>query len=200
MYNNLVSAEQPTLKYILTYKMSQDNLELFICAMRSSLGCNNNPTARGFTPSYKKMLVGHEIQGIGGNCAAKDQTSILHVSSGSTKARATTADAHNEVDMLLMRKCDLSLRSPSTQDHDYSDVPNIMVLSEFKSSAITYIAGYVVRMTRKSLSCGDCAAALMTGPVMASRFLEKKNRGGLVRPAPGVVKVCETTEKCFQSC
>ena len=29
-------------------------------------------------------------------------------------------------------------------------------------------------------------------------FLEKKNRGGLVRPAPGVVKVCETTEKCFQ--
>ena len=33
---------------------------------------------------------------------------------------------------------------------------------------------------------------------MASSFLEKKNRGGLVRPAPSVVKVCETTEKCFQ--
>ena len=33
---------------------------------------------------------------------------------------------------------------------------------------------------------------------MASSFLEKKNRGGLVRPAPGVVKVCETTEKYFQ--
>ena len=73
------------------------------------------------------------------------------------------------------------------------------MLSEFKSSAITYIAGYVVRMTRKFLSCGgDCAAALTTGTVMASSFLEKKNRGGLVRPAPDVVKVCETTEKCFQ--
>ena len=33
---------------------------------------------------------------------------------------------------------------------------------------------------------------------MANSFLEKKNRGGLVRPAPGVVKVCKTTEKCFQ--
>ena len=198
MYNNLVSSEQPKLKYILTYKMSQDHLELFFCAMRSSLGCNNNPTAREFTSSYKKMLVRHEIQGIGGNCTAQDQTSILHVSSGSSRARAPTTDAHNEVDMLLSRKYDLSLRSPSTQDHDYAVIPNMIVLSEFKSSAITYIAGYVVRMTRKFLSCGECAAALTTGIVMASSFLEKKNRGGLVRPAPGVVKVCETTEKCFQ--
>ena len=33
MHNKLVSAEQPKLKYILTYKMSQDHLELFFCAM-----------------------------------------------------------------------------------------------------------------------------------------------------------------------
>ena len=78
--------------------------------------------------------------------------------------------------MLLIRKYDLSLRSPLTQDHDYSDILNIIVLSEFKSSAITYIAGYVVRMTHKFLSCGECAAALTTGTIMASSFLEKKNR------------------------
>ena len=74
------------------------------------------------------------------------------------------------MDMLLMRTYDLSLRSPSTQHHDYSDIPNIIVLSEFKSSAITYIAGYVVRMTRKFLSWGDCAAALTTGTVNGKQF------------------------------
>ena len=78
--------------------------------------------------------------------------------------------------MLLIRKYDLSLGSPSTQDHDYSDIPDIIVLSEFKSSAITYIAGYVVRVTRKFLSCGECAASLTTGTVMASSFLEKKKQ------------------------
>ena len=57
LYNKLISAEQPKLKYILTYKMSQDHLELFFCAIRSSLGCNHNPTARESTSSYKKMLV-----------------------------------------------------------------------------------------------------------------------------------------------
>ncbi len=35
---------------------------------------------------------------------------------------------------------------PAATDHDYCDVPNVMELSEFKTSAISYIAGYVVRM------------------------------------------------------
>uniref|UniRef100_UPI00358E1433 uncharacterized protein n=1 Tax=Myxine glutinosa TaxID=7769 RepID=UPI00358E1433 len=139
-------------------------------------------------------LVRHEMEGVCGNCTAQDQTSILHVSSAIT----TTADSHHEGDMLLTRKYDLSLRSPSSTDYDYCDIPNIIELSAYNNSAITYIAGYVVKMTKKCLSCEECAAALVTGEVMEGSFLEKKNRGGLVRPAPDVVKVCETTEKCIQ--
>ena len=58
----------------------------FLFAMLSSLRCDNNPATREFTLSYNnKMLVRHEIQGIGGNCTAQDEESILHVSKGSTR-------------------------------------------------------------------------------------------------------------------
>ena len=194
MYEKLVAADQPKLKYLLTYKMSQDHLELFFCAMRSSLGSNNNPTAREFSTSYRKMLVRHEIEGVNGNCMAQDKTSILHVSSAST----TAANVHDDSDMLLMRKYDLTLRSPSKADHDYADVPNVSTLSAYKNSVIAYIAGYVVKMSERYITCEECIAALTTGEVMEGSLLEKKNRGGLVRPSPDVVKVCETTEKCFQ--
>ena len=194
MYNKLVGAESPKLKYLLTYKMSQDHLELFFCAIRSSLGSNNNPTAREFSISYRKMLIRHEIQGIGGNCIAQDKTTILHVGSGRTKF----IDPNNDTDQHLIRKYDLSSRSPEMTDHDYADAPNINELSLYKKSVIPYIAGYAVKMTRKTLSCDECAATLTTGEVMNGSFLEKKNRGGLVRPAPDVVKVCETTEMCLQ--
>ena len=52
--------------------------------------------------------------------------------------------------MTIVRKYDLALRpQPVETDHDYFDVPNDMELSEFKSLAISYIAGYVVRMVQK---------------------------------------------------
>lgn len=100
MYDSLVGGDSPKLKYLLTYKMSQDHLELFFCSMRSRFGSNNNPTAREFATTYKKLLIKHEIRGIGGNCAAQDNTAILHVSSSTT-----SSNVHNaENDMLLTRK------------------------------------------------------------------------------------------------
>ena len=48
IFNTYVKADT-TLKYLLTYKLSQDHLELFFAAVRSSFGSNNNPTARQYS-------------------------------------------------------------------------------------------------------------------------------------------------------
>ena len=54
MYYMHVSPSNSHLKYIISYKMSQDHLELFFAAVRSSGGSNNNPTSRQFTSAYKQ--------------------------------------------------------------------------------------------------------------------------------------------------
>jgi hypothetical protein len=56
------------MKYLLTYKFSQDHLELFFCALRSRFGANNNPTARQFQHAYRRLLIHQEIRGMNGNC------------------------------------------------------------------------------------------------------------------------------------
>lgn len=43
-------------KYVLTYRFSEDHLELFFNAVRQSLGQNNNPTAAQFKSSYRALL------------------------------------------------------------------------------------------------------------------------------------------------
>ena len=68
-----------TLKYLLTYKLSQDHLELFFAAVRASGGCNNNPTAAQFMSAYKRLLTKHQIASATDNCNIQDQTTILHV-------------------------------------------------------------------------------------------------------------------------
>ena len=67
------------MTYILTYKFSQYHLELFFGAILSSGSFNNNPTAKQFTATYKRLPPRNSIQGRNGNCGQQDNTDILEV-------------------------------------------------------------------------------------------------------------------------
>jgi len=152
------------LKYLLTYKLSQDHLELFFAAVSASFGSNNNPTARQFAASYKRLLIRHEIEGTGGNAAALDSTSILFL----TRDHISSSQSvdHDTSDMSVIKRYDLQPRKPLAVDHDYADVCNVFSLTMYKEYVIAYIAGYVVRMvtkvcrfTRLTIHCETCKAA-----------------------------------------
>ena len=143
----LVCGEDPVLKYILTYKMSQDHLKLIFGVVRAAGGWNNNPTALQFRSAYKQLMMRHQITGGRGNCIPQDDTEML----SNFEDNSNRKSSRIEIDQVtIARKYDLALRpEPVTTDHDYSDAPNVMELTEFKSAAISYIAGYVVRMVQK---------------------------------------------------
>ena len=86
IFSDLVEKEAP-MNYILTYKFSQDHLELFFGAIRSSGGFNNNPTVQQFTAAYKRLLLRSSVEGCNGNCTKQDETDILEVIGDSYKAK-----------------------------------------------------------------------------------------------------------------
>ena len=192
---DLVLAENPVLKYLLTYKMSQDHLELFFSAVRASGGWNNNPTTRQFIAAYKQLLMRHNIKGGRGNCIAQDETEILN----SVKDQCEINSSPTGIsDVAIARRYDMELRQPESGDHDYCDVPNVVELSEYKEAAISYIAGYVVRMVEKKIHCMECIAALTTTrEEIPDLFVTWKTNGGLKLPSPGLQKICQETEKCI---
>ena len=193
---DLVCDDNPVLNYILTYKMSQDHLELFFGAVRSAGGWNNNPTALQFRSAYRQLMMRHEIKGGRGNCIPQDDTEMLSNVDDKNKKKSTPVEID---EMTIVRKYDLALRpQPVESDHDYFDVPNDMELSEFKSAAISYIAGYVVRMVQKKTHCLKCLVALTsTKENIPDLFVVWKSNGGLKLPSPGLLTICEETEKCM---
>ena len=192
---DLVCRENPILKYLLTYKMSQDHLELFFGAVRAAGGWNNNPTAMQFRSAYKQLLMRHNITGGRGNCVPQDDTHMLNNVENDNGSKSSTIEID---DVTIARKYDLAFRDePTATDHDYCDVPNVVELSEFKTSAISYIAGYVVRMVERKIHCFKCLAALTTAKEnIPDLFVVWKSNGGLKLPSPGLLKICEETEKC----
>ena len=146
IFLDLVEEENAPMNYILTYKFSQDHIELFFGAIRSSGGFNNNPTAQQFTAAYKRLLLRSSIEGQNGNCQKQDETEILEAIGDSFKTNDKTVTVN---DAAIIRKYDLQGEHQSQHEEDLSDAPNIPFLSEFKTAAISYIAGYVVRMVDK---------------------------------------------------
>ena len=194
LFHDLVESENAPMKYLLMYKFSQDHLELFIGAIRSAGGFNNNPNAQQFTAAYKRLLMSSSIKGSQGNCIKQDATEVLHLvdDSYNDKNNVSLSNA------ALIRKYDQQERIPIQSEHDYHDSPNFAILSEYKEAAVSYIAGNVARMAEKRLLCMDCCAALGSKHNTAnSRFLALKNRGGLFKPTQSVIAVCKETEKSF---
>lgn len=81
IYEDYVKIPNAPLQYLLTYKLSQDHLELFFCAIRARSGWCPNPTCMQFKFSYKRLLIHHEVKASNGNVIMQDKTKILTVSS-----------------------------------------------------------------------------------------------------------------------
>lgn len=196
----LLGGPTSLMRYLLTYKLSQEHLELLFCAIRSKGGWNNNPTAGQFKAAYKRMLVHHEIEaGTAGNCKSQDTTVLMTV----TASRQRTANM-DELDLHEARTLNLFYQPlpQADDDHDYDSVPSIESLSLYVENAVYYISGYVIRMVRKKTNCLDCIDALedtqVDPSVKMSTLLRQKNRGGLVLPSNSVTTICSQTEKCFR--
>ena len=79
----LILSPESQFKFLLTYKLSQDHIEMFFCAVRSQGGFNNNPSAKQFMTAYRRLLIHHSLKNIKfGNCLAQDATQILSVAGG----------------------------------------------------------------------------------------------------------------------
>ena len=103
LYDRLVAADDGPLRYILTYKMSQDHLELFFAAVRA---CGRWKNCQSVHSRIQATLMRHNVEATNGNCGKQDSTAVLEVPVGVGENRAITTDANlteHEVNDVLMR-------------------------------------------------------------------------------------------------
>lgn len=199
-------------KYILTYKMSQDHLELFFGAVRSKNGCNNNPTARQFISAFKQLLIHTEIKGIRGNVSELDTTSILYV----TKNTVKSTDVETDVDITDIQFSEsnnsdlIPDQTPKSEDNSVTSSNKLETLcdrldsiniTEFQENVIGYISGFVVNMVKRYNKCVTCNNAMYSeyGGVRpgSMNLTFQKTRGGLMIPSKDVTDICLIAEKVF---
>ena len=105
-----------------------------------------------------------------------DNTNILYIMDNMYRTDKTEVSIS---DVALARKHELDKKMPIKSDHDYIDMDNVShnFLSEFKKTAISYIAGSAAKNTAKKLWCKECCDALGSPQHQThSLYLEQMDR------------------------
>jgi len=182
------------LDFFLSYKISQDHLEMFFSAIRAKGGFNNNPTASQFEAAYKRLIIHNEIKlSSFANCEPQDLTSILFVTS-SKKIQTT-----NYLDLLCIEEevSEHAEQNLITDDEMFLLNPNEI---KYVNDVIEYISGFVVRKIIKKMSCSICVMAMIEKHVeVGLELIQVKNRGGLMKPSYDIIVLCKAAEQVFKT-
>lgn len=158
-----------SITYVLSYKFSQDHIELLFNCIRRSCGWNNNPSAVQFANIFRRLLkrIGVESSSTG-NCLRFDDEEIEP-----NPFEERTEDIVKELDLLS--------------------------LSHFSSSVTAYIAGFLLKRFIPRMKCDACKSCLISQNLTDldpcdRPLLRLRNNGGLVLPSTSLVKLIQTTE------
>ncbi|KAL4155993.1 hypothetical protein QTP88_000028 [Uroleucon formosanum] len=166
----------------LSMASDQDHIEMLFSAIRAKGGFNNNPTVSQFEAAYKSIIVHSEIKSSSSaNCMALDDTTILTVSSSNIKVKDTQSEL---LDLLCVA---------GTDDLENDNLVSVYQHSNFINDVVACIAGFVVRkIKKKTILCDTCAVEIEVGS-SESKLLDRKNRGGLIKPSHDVLQIFQTS-------
>ena len=203
LFEEFILSDRYGLKFLLSYKFSQDHIELFFGKIRSMSGCNDNPTARQFKSAYKKILTHNDIQNVvSGNCLALEDIPILTAGKGYVVSNNVEVVVPSVVSInsSLSKKRMMDDSFLSQQDDEDIYIPSEKILSCCSEKIVAYIGGFVCFKLKKSLHCETCANALidLTSSSPIHSLIALKSKSCLTTPSADVIDICKTSEKFFR--
>jgi len=171
--------------YVLTYRFSQDLLELLFNKIRGKLGRNNNPNVIEFKNIMKQIW---------------HQNLLKSNSTGNAIVRVKECEVPGGLLPLERKK---KSRVPVI-NFDITTHIDTIIYSTFHMNCLSYIAGNIVRDIRCKLDCSICFDSLhesSSDPLSSENraLIIRKDNGGLVYPSGSVLKVVELTDNVMKS-
>ncbi|XP_043428290.1 DNA transposase THAP9 isoform X2 [Prionailurus bengalensis] len=190
LYQNYVFPKVMPFPYLLTYKFSQDHLELFLKMLRQVLVTGSNPTCMAFQKAYHNLETRYRSQ----DEAFLSEVSILDISiARRTDLALWTVQRQYGVSGIktLFHKEDIC--------RDWSNCSlseALLDLSDHRQKLIC-CASYVANKLSALLTCEECISALYASDLKVAKIgslLCVKKKNGLHFPSQSlcqVINICE---------
>ena len=191
-------------KYLLTYKLSQDHLEMFFSCVRARGGFNNNPNSLQLKYAFRKILLHHTIASSDkANVAMFEENLSGSLFSFKTNRRRSRLSETTNIEALN------GVTDADTLKLDQESIENVLKTTSMTfvtENVLYYIAGYILRSILKSIDCDLCVESLLVPKQMSDHqyftspygsLVQIKNSGGLIQLSYFVYRIITTAEKIF---
>ena len=167
-----------SFRYVLTFKMSQDHLEMFFSRVCRRGGWNTNPNCLQFKWALRCILMRNSIM-------------------PSKNANVSVAEPVNNV----FQAPSAAVRHTNEQMQRFAEL--LSEPSEFHDHILHYMAGYITRHVVQDCKCTQCCLALQRDSsseptTQFSLLTTRKDRGGLIKPREDVFRIIQTTDKILR--
>jgi hypothetical protein len=203
----LIQPEDP-FRYVLTYKYSQDHIELLFSCIRAKGGWNNNPNSLQLKYAFRRMLLGNAVTAsAGANCQMFDDNMVIPIFRTRKHVSPLAKESPEDSDK---QQPDHHLNRMVTNLEDCNGY------SEFVQNILHYISGYIVSKLVKQVKCSLCISNLTgSSPIPTQThhnyskpshpltetelsFLQFTNNGNLKIPSKFVMDVIKYAEHIFK--
>lgn len=194
--SDLFETTEYPLQYFLSYKCSQDHLELFFSCIRGCGGHNNNPTALNLRYTLRKLLFRNSVEAsTNANCNILEESTLQVSIFDFNTTNISFDDCINEDEI------DADLLSIVDRIHKIE-------FSRYQDNILYYISGVIARKYFNKYSCKYCRDIILCDtpdhnyikneiPYYA-KFTRFISRGGLLQPKELILSVIKCTEKLYQ--
>ena len=171
-------------KYILSYKFSQDHLELLFSCIRSRGGHNNNPNVNQFRHALRKLMFRNSVQASKTSNSLEFDINHQNCILSFYGPGNATVDNNEEEEELL--------------DHIEYDIVKQCELSYYKENILYYISGFIVKQVDKIMKCTECSDLLQDEiELPCSQFSLFLSKGKLIRASYEVFKLVKFLYNLF---
>ncbi|KAM7155727.1 DNA transposase THAP9 isoform 2-T2 [Molossus nigricans] len=195
LYHNYIFPKVMPFPYLLTYKFSQDHLELFLKMLRQILASSSNPTCMAFQKAYHNLETRYRLH----DEVFLSDLSILDISvARRTDLALWTVQRQYGVSILktLFHKKDIC------QDWSNCSLSEALLdLSDYRRN-LTCCAGYIADKLSALLTCEDCISALYASDLKTCKIgslLCVKKKNGLHIPSESLCRVISICERVVRT-
>ncbi|KAM5282749.1 DNA transposase THAP9 isoform 2-T4 [Hipposideros larvatus] len=195
LYQNYVFPKAMPFPYLLTYKFSQDHLELFLKMLRQLSATTSNPTCMAFQKAYHNLETTYRVHGE----VFLSEPSILDISvARRTDLALWTVRRQYGVSIIktLFHKEDIC------QDWSNCLLSEALLDPSDHRRNLTCCAGYIADKLSALLTCEDCISALYASDLKASKIgslLCVKKKNGLHIPSESLCRVINICERVVRT-
>ncbi|XP_062964730.1 DNA transposase THAP9 isoform X1 [Cynocephalus volans] len=195
LYQNYVFPKVMPFSYLLTYKFSQDHLELFLRMLRRVLGTSSSPTCMAFQKAYHNLETRYRFQ----DQVFLSEVSIFDISIARRKDLALwTVQRQYGVSVIKT----LFYKEDICQDWSNCSLSEALLdLSDHRRN-LTCCAGYIANKLSALLTCEDCITALYASDLKAYKIgslLCVKKKNGLHLPSESLCRVITICERVVRT-